>query len=109
MPEEREGYVEAREGEAAPRIVAGDQVKFNVETLANRFPRADDTVNANSPMVAAAVDKETDMVTCTRQGVPYGIFSAGELIKVEADPPPPPPPAASNELPPEPSADNPNV
>lgn len=77
------------------RIVQGDSVRFNADTLANRFPRADATVNINSPMYAESVDKDTDMVTCTRQGVKVGEFHAGELVKVDPDtgkPPEEPPP-----------------
>lgn len=100
---------------AAPRITQGDSVRFNVDALANRYPKADPTLNVNSPMLAASVDKDTDQVTCTRQGVVVGVYHAGELTKVDPDtgkppeePPPDPPDTLTGGQPEEP-APNPNI
>jgi hypothetical protein len=76
------------------RFAVGDYVRYDHEAMksSGEHPHADQSINANSPMLVSEYDKVTKLVTCTRQGQVVGVFPEGYLIKVGEDGLPLPPP-----------------
>lgn len=70
--------------------VVGDHVRFDVERIKEARPRADDTINFNSPMLVTEIT-EDGQATCTREGKPVGVWPVGDLQVVEAPEEVPPP------------------
>jgi len=74
------------------RLTVGDYARFVTTPGQNEE-------NFNSPMLVTAVDKNTDMVTCTREKTLVGVFPDAELVQVPAPVAVPPAPLVPDAIP----------